>query len=269
MAQIVSTAVVQETVSNLVQKYEEREESYAKRNMERLEMAHIRLQAVLETSGKWQNTDTPLLRWRRKLERAAQECDETLHRWKQRILEDEQTEKEVSKSKFPKRIAHTAKSFVSSIFSSANKDEASNSVVRRFEWFADGASEFLRLVELGGTPRRHMPFDPLIRHLLAGKKLHHRIIQADKCPLILLWVPFITAEHGIEGSLLFMQRDSNVPEDNFFLTIMLQLSESTDIVGVAVKCLQLFDPLFKSTVENIRKKTSATTYTKLAMGAIC
>ncbi|KAJ1287519.1 hypothetical protein BS78_02G016300 [Paspalum vaginatum] len=99
MAQIVSTAVVQETVSkvlsNLVQKYEEREESNANRNMERLEMAHIRLKAVLETSGKWQITDTSLLRWRRKLERAAQECDETLHRWKQRILEDEETEKEL------------------------------------------------------------------------------------------------------------------------------------------------------------------------------
>ncbi|WVZ61671.1 hypothetical protein U9M48_011508 [Paspalum notatum var. saurae] len=254
MAQIVSTAVVQETVSkvlsNLVQKYDGREESNANRNMERLEMAHIRLEAVLETSDKWQITDTSLLRWRRKLVRAAQECDKTL---KQRILEDEETEEEVSKSKFSKRIAHTAKSFVSSIFG-ANKDESNNSVVRRFEWFADGASEFLRLVELGGTPRRHVPFDPPIRHLLAGKKLHHRIIQADKCPLILLWIPFITAEHGIEGSLLFMQRDSNVLEDNFFLSIMLQLSESTDIVGVAVKCLQLFDPLFKSTVENIRKK---------------
>ncbi|WVZ61670.1 LOW QUALITY PROTEIN: hypothetical protein U9M48_011508 [Paspalum notatum var. saurae] len=192
------------------------------------------------SKSKWQITDTSLLRWRRKLQQAAQECDETLHRWKQRILEDEQTEKEVSKSKFPKRIAHTAKSFVSSIFS-ANKDESNNSVVQRFEWFADGASDFLRLVELGGTPRRHMPFDPLIRHLLAGKKLHHRIIQADKCLLILLWIPFITAEHGIEGSLLFMQKDRN-------------LSESTDIVGVAAKCLQLFHPLFKSTVENIRKK---------------
>ncbi|KAJ1287536.1 hypothetical protein BS78_02G017900 [Paspalum vaginatum] len=257
MAQIVSTAVVQETVnkvlSNLVQKYEEREESSADRNMERLEMAHIRLEAVLETADKWQIADASLLLWRRKLKRAAQECDDTLHRCKQRILEDEETENEVRRSSFPKRIAHTAKSFVSSIFC-PNKDESNSSAVRRFEWFADGGSEFLRLVELGGTPRRHMPFDPLIRHLLAGKKIQHRILQANGHPLFLLLEPYVTAEYGNEARLFFMQRDGKAPEDDFFLSIMLQISESTDIVGIAVKCLQLFTPLFKSTVETIREK---------------
>jgi len=53
MAEIVSSAVVQETVSQvpsgLVQKYEEIEESNVNRNLERLEMAHIRLEAALET----------------------------------------------------------------------------------------------------------------------------------------------------------------------------------------------------------------------------
>jgi hypothetical protein len=81
MAEIVRSAVVQETVSqiitNLVQSYEEKEESNANRNLERLEMAHIRLEAALETSEKWQITDASLLRWRRKLKRAAQECDDT------------------------------------------------------------------------------------------------------------------------------------------------------------------------------------------------
>ena len=54
MAEIVRSAVVsavvQETVSqiitNLVQSYEEKEESNANRNLERLEMAHIRLEAA-------------------------------------------------------------------------------------------------------------------------------------------------------------------------------------------------------------------------------
>ena len=81
-----STAIVQETVSQilsgLVQKYEEKEESNANRNLERLEMAHIRLEAALETSERWQITDASLLRWRRKLKRAAQECDETMHKCK-------------------------------------------------------------------------------------------------------------------------------------------------------------------------------------------
>jgi hypothetical protein len=85
-------------------------------------MANIRLEAALETSEKWQITDASLLRWRRKLKHAAQECDDTLHRCKQRILKEEQTEMEVRKSSFPVRIAHTTKSFVFSIFST-NKDE--------------------------------------------------------------------------------------------------------------------------------------------------
>ena len=57
MAEIVSSAVVHETVSQvlsgLVQKYEEKEESNASRNLERLEMANIRLEAALETSERW------------------------------------------------------------------------------------------------------------------------------------------------------------------------------------------------------------------------
>nr|XP_034569389.1 uncharacterized protein LOC117833901 isoform X3 [Setaria viridis] len=101
MAELISSAIVQETVgqilSGLVQKYEEKEESNEKRNLERLEMAHIRLEAALETSNNWQITDASLLRWRRKLKRAAQECDDTLHKCKQRILEDEQMEREVEK----------------------------------------------------------------------------------------------------------------------------------------------------------------------------
>jgi hypothetical protein len=84
MAEIVGSVVVQESVSQilsgLLQKYGEKHNSNVFRNLERLEMAHIRLEAVLQTSDKWDITDTSLLRWRRKLRSAAQECDDTLHR---------------------------------------------------------------------------------------------------------------------------------------------------------------------------------------------
>jgi len=154
MAESVSTAIVQETVSQIlsgiVQKYEKKEESNANRNLERLEMAHIRLEAALETSDKWQITDTSKLHWRRKLKRAALECEDTLHKCKKRVLEDEQLEHEVRKSSLPRRIAHATKSFVSSIFN-CNNDGLSRSIVQRFEWYADGANEFMRYVELGGT----------------------------------------------------------------------------------------------------------------------
>ncbi|WVZ61669.1 hypothetical protein U9M48_011507 [Paspalum notatum var. saurae] len=255
----INSAVVQETVSqvlsDLVPKYEEKDgESNAKTNLERLEMAHIRLEAALEISDKWQISATSLLRWRRKLKRAAQECDDTLHRLKQRILEDEEAEIEVRKSSFPRRVAHATKSVVSSIFSLNNKDNSDSSAVRRFERFADGASEFLRFVEFGGTPCRHMPFDHLVRHLLTGKKLQYITIQANRCPLILLLAPYVTEEYGVEARLMIMQKDDSSPEDDFFLTLMLQLSESTDIVGITIRCLQLYGPLFKPTVERIRRE---------------
>jgi hypothetical protein len=83
MAEIVGSAVVHESVSqiisDLVQKYEENHNTAAFRNLERLEMAHIRLEAVLQTSDKWDITDPSLLCWRRKLKSAAQECHDTLH----------------------------------------------------------------------------------------------------------------------------------------------------------------------------------------------
>ncbi|CAO2143678.1 unnamed protein product, partial [Urochloa humidicola] len=66
----------------------------ANRAMERIEMAHIRLEAALQTSSRWQFTDSSLLRWRSKLKRAAQECEDTLNKCKLRILEAEQMEQE-------------------------------------------------------------------------------------------------------------------------------------------------------------------------------
>jgi hypothetical protein len=199
MAEMVSSVVIQESfsqiISGLVKKYEEKEETNATRHIERLEMAHIRLEAALETSEKWQITDTSLLNWSKKLKRAAQDCGDTLHKCKHRILEEEKMEQEVMNSSFPKQIAHATKSFVSSVFNCDN--ELSRSVVKRFEWHADGASEFLRFKELGGTPYYHiMPFGSLIKNLFVGKEVHNKIVRGNN-PSLLLWLaPFRIAEHG-------------------------------------------------------------------------
>uniref|UniRef100_K4A087 Rx N-terminal domain-containing protein n=1 Tax=Setaria italica TaxID=4555 RepID=K4A087_SETIT len=255
--ELVSAAIVQETVgqilSGLVQKYEEKEESNEKRNLERLEMAHIRLEAALETSNKWQITDASLLHWRRKLKRAAQECDDTLHKCKQRILEDEQMEWEVKNSSLPNRIVHATKSFALSIFK-RNDNDLRRSIAQRFEWYADGASEFLRFIELGGTPRCHMPFDSLVKNLFAGKQLHHKIVRGNEYPSFQLFLtPMHNPVHGIDVSLIFIQYDGT-PEGNISFSLTVQLSESIDIVGIAVKCLQLFASHFKCKFENIRNE---------------
>ncbi|TVU42807.1 hypothetical protein EJB05_09230, partial [Eragrostis curvula] len=111
--EMVTSALAQETLSQilsrLVQKHEENHESSANRNLERLEMAPIRLEAALETSYKWQISDASLLRWRKKLKRATQERDDTLHKCKQRVQEDENIEQEVRNSSLSNRIAHATK----------------------------------------------------------------------------------------------------------------------------------------------------------------
>jgi len=217
MAEMVGSAVVQGAVSqilsDLIDRHEGKEKSKDNENLERLEMAHIKLEAALETSEKWQITDASLLRWRKNLKRAAQECDDVLHKCKNRILEEEKMEQEVSSSAFPKRIAHATKSFISSTF--GINDQLSRSIVRRFEWYADGASDFLRFIELGCTPHCHMPFNPFVKNLFTGKKLQHIIDLGNQSTFFLLWLPFSTPEHGIEVVLFFIQKDGLAPENSF------------------------------------------------------
>jgi len=55
-----------------------------------------------------------------------------------------------------------------------------------------------------------------------------------------------------------------MPENNFLLALSLQLSESTDIVGVVVRCLQLFIPYLSSTAETVKTKL-----TQMPMQDLC
>ncbi|KAG0530441.1 hypothetical protein BDA96_05G186700 [Sorghum bicolor] len=221
-AELVGSVVAQEAVNQILSRIKEgyQDKSDAKENIERMEMAHIKLEAALETSYKWNVTSVPLLRWRSKLKRASQECDNTMRRCRQRLQEEEEVQQAVRSSSFPKRIAHTAMSFVSSIFSGGDDDLLKGSTVaRRFERFAEGASEFLR-----------------------GQHLS------------LLLQPFTTPKPGMEGNLIFLLEDVNAPENNFFLSLQLRLSESIDIVGVVVRCLNLFTPHLSSTTETVKTK---------------
>jgi flavin-binding protein dodecin len=73
MVEMVSSVVIQE--------YEEKEETNAIRNLirEARDGTH-QLEAAVETSNKWQITDTSMLHWQKKLKRAAQ--DKKLHKCK-------------------------------------------------------------------------------------------------------------------------------------------------------------------------------------------
>ncbi|XP_066335516.1 uncharacterized protein [Miscanthus floridulus] len=256
-AEMVSSAVVQEAVNQVLSRIKEgyQDKSDAKENIERMEMAHIKLEAAVETSNKWNVTSVPLLRWRSKLKHASQECDNTLRMCRQRLQEEEEVQQAVRSSTFPKRIAHNALSFVSLFFSHGNDDGLKGSTVaQRFERFTEGASEFLRYVELGGTPRRYMFCDPLMRHLIAGKGTKYCFVSNGQ-HLSFLLQPFSPLqEHGMEVGLVLLLEDSNTPENNFALALNLRLSESTDIVRIAVGCLHLFVPYLGSTVKTVKTK---------------
>ncbi|KAK3118852.1 hypothetical protein QOZ80_9BG0709470 [Eleusine coracana subsp. coracana] len=117
MAEMVSSAVAQEAVNQVLSSIKDRYEgnSGAKGHMERMEMAHIKLEAALETSNNWNVTSAPLIHWRSKLKRAAQECDGMLRSCKKRLQEEEKMEDRFRNSSFPTRIAHTARSLVTFI----------------------------------------------------------------------------------------------------------------------------------------------------------
>jgi len=125
---------------------------------------------------------------------------------------------------------------------------------RRFEWYADGADDFLRFIKFGGTPRCHMPFYSIVKNLFASKQLHHKIVRGIEYPYFQFsLVPVISEVLGIEAILILIQNDGT-PEGNNYFRITIQVSECTDIVGIAIRCLQLFAPHLKCTVENIRNE---------------
>ncbi|CAL5043600.1 unnamed protein product [Urochloa decumbens] len=265
MAEMVGSAVAEETLKQVVSsligsKQQHQEEETAAGNIdggveqqvERLEMAQIKLEAALETSRRWHIRDASLLRWRRKLKRAAHECGDALRERKQRAAQEEAREQEVRGSSFPRRLAHAA---AKSLFALFGGGDGSHASVRRFEWLADGAGEFLRFVELGGTPPRGYAFaDPLIGHLLAGHELRYRIVRRSQYHLFCVR-PIRLDDRGVEAKLLFVYEDDEAPEKNLCLGSILRLSESTDLVGTIVKCLELLvTPHFRPAAESARKE---------------
>ena len=137
------------------------------------------------------------------------------------MQEEDEVQQAVRSSSFPKRIAHTAMSFVSSIFSGGDDDELRGSTAaRRFERFAEGASEFLRYIELGGTPCRYMFSMPLICHLLTSKGTKYCFVCGGQ-HLSFILQPFGPPNRGMEGTLEFLLEDRNALENNFIPSLSL------------------------------------------------
>ncbi|KAM3197904.1 hypothetical protein ACQJBY_073153 [Aegilops geniculata] len=254
MAEIVASAVVGETVTRvssfIIDKPGKR--PCGRDEMERLEMAHIKMEAALQLSDRWQITAAPVLLWRSKLKRAAQECDDTLRHLtqRQRAVVDEELRRQASS--LPTRIAHAAKSLVSSLVS-RGKDVGEPVPVRRFERFAEGAGEFVRFVELGGSPRQNLFFDPLIGHLLAGKTARYQALQGGRFYYLGIR-PTSFAERGVEAMVGFVLQDFRAPAKSFSSRFMLRLSESSDVLGIIARCMQAVTPHLKAAAEGFTRE---------------
>uniref|UniRef100_A0A0D3GLR8 Uncharacterized protein n=1 Tax=Oryza barthii TaxID=65489 RepID=A0A0D3GLR8_9ORYZ len=256
MSEIVVSAVIGEAVSRVstffINKHKRKlnEED----GMERLEMAHIRMEAALEISSRWPPvTDASLLRWRKKLKHASDECskswkDASVVPWKMMRCSRRQCA-------FPKRIAHATRSFLSSFTGQKKVDSLiTTSTIQKFERLADGASEFLRFMEFGSIGRRinYMLVDPLTGHLLAGKALRYENSQGNQHYLA-AW-PMSFAERGLEAGLLLWYQNHERPEENFIFGILLRLAASTNVTGIVARCLELLPPNFKPVAEAAKQE---------------
>jgi hypothetical protein len=220
----------------------------------------IKMEAALETSGKWPPvTDVSLLRWRKNLKRAADECDAVLNRRKRAPMEDT----EVKLCSLPARIAHATKSL---LFSSGYKNDASTDtsevVVRRYERFADGAGEFLRFVELGCSVRRQMlVLDPLVGQLLAGRAFQYEVSQGSR-HYHFMGRPVCLAERGLEAGVFLQCRDhSTAPDGRFVLGIGMRVRESTDVAAIVAECFGSFTPRLKP-VADVAKQELGRVHTR-------
>ena len=185
MAEMVGSLVVGEVVSRtssfLVSKHKERSASACtSESLERLEMARIKMEAALEVSARWQVTDVAMLRWRRRLRRAADECDAAVHRWKLRALEEEEAREALARAWLPSRVARIVASFVSSLLS-RRSEEPHAKAVQRFEKLADGAGDFLRCLQSGGPPRRcALLDDAIVGKPAVSASARHGLVQGGR-----------------------------------------------------------------------------------------
>ncbi|GJN24387.1 hypothetical protein PR202_gb12125 [Eleusine coracana subsp. coracana] len=222
MADMVALAVVQELVSRAISFIFSNREDQEPHSAERLEMAVSELEFVLERIAKLPITDLSLLCRRKIFKLAYDEGTDLLNMHRK----GHQGGEGIWRSKL-------------------RRDD-----VRRCELFAELADKFLRDVETGCSLRQYSFCNPFVRHLLEGKTLTFETmeLQGGRLRRLYMW-PVCVEGRGVETMLEYWYEYYKVPEKRFHLGLMLRVSESTDIVATAVKCLQSMASQFKVATE--------------------
>ncbi|XP_047052128.1 uncharacterized protein LOC124657657 [Lolium rigidum] len=245
MAEMVGSAVVQEVVSGAFSFMRNTHEEMVSQShlIERLKWAHLELEFALERTQRMPMIEVSLLKMRMMIKQAFEESRDLLY--KQQTLpvnlEEGGTEQGVTLApSLPNRIMHAVKPFFGT-----EKGSISGSCVRRFEMFAQKTDKFVRDVESGCSLAPYRFSYPIIAQLLEGKYLRHEMVSGSQTRRISIFACCLE-DYGVVGIVNLDFQDLKTPTKCFRLSLMLRLSESTDIVGISTKCLQSLGPQFKS-----------------------
>lgn len=254
MAEIVGCAVASESVSRIfsILPGHQREEDKA----ERLEFAVLKIHSVVAVSEDWQILHQPLLNWKARLKRVAEEGDGILRAHERRSTEGRRNEGADARLQATfsarKRIARAARRFVpfgrgAGRGDDDDADTITDETVRRFERLAGVADEFFRYVRFGGRPRSltaysfRVPTEPL----LAGKTLEFSLGNGSKEALLLLHPRDSADGVARKEILLFLSYDDTTTwEKNLKLSMVFQLFDNTDILDIIMSSLELLPPQF-------------------------
>ncbi|RLN36185.1 hypothetical protein C2845_PM03G02970 [Panicum miliaceum] len=263
MAEIVGSAVATEAVSRIssILSGDTPSHESAEGRAERLEMAVLKIRSVVAVSEDLRISHPPLLQWKAKLKRVADEGDDLLHaQHKKRALECDRASSDPATAggnSVSQYLIQAARRFAPFRRTGAELDDIT---LRRFERFADGADSFFRLVESGGRPKASMFLPSLTRSLLAGDSMEFSIRRrSGGDDLVMLWPwPDPGVEDGLVACLAVSREDEAMWEKNLKMCVVFRLSEASDILGIAMGCLELLPPQFDAAGVAIRRLLTET-----------
>ena len=265
MAEIVGTAVATEAVSRIssILSGDKASHESAEGRAERLEMAVLKIRSVVAVSEDLHISHPPLLQWKAKLKRVAEEGDGLLHaQYKKqalgcdRVSDDPAAAAGTSISRYLIQAARRLAPF------RRKEAELDDVTLRRFERFADGADSFFRLVESGGRPEGSMFLPSLTRSLLAGESMEFSIRRGsgggDDLVMLWPWADPGVEDDGLVACLAVSREDEVMWEKNLKMCVVFRLSEASDILAIAVGCLELLPPQFDAAGVAIRRLLTET-----------
>ncbi|PUZ66386.1 hypothetical protein GQ55_3G303400 [Panicum hallii var. hallii] len=253
MAEIVGSAMACEALSRVSSFLSGDKTSHesVEDKAERLEMAVLKIRSVVAVSDDLHISHLPLLLWKAKLKRIAEEGDDLLlHMHKKRHLECGRVSDNTTGNSISQYLIQAAKRFVPFC---RKEDELSDNTLRRFERLADGTDSFFRLVQSGGHPKKPVFLPSLTRSLLAGDSVEFSIQRKSGNDHIMLW-PWLDAstESGLVACLGVSREDEVMWQEGFKMCVLFRLSEASNILATAMSCLELLPPQFDAASVGIR-----------------